>query len=356
MGEYVQKGRCNKCVLPNNNESVSDPNSVCELCSNPNLLSHIAVKPDESHLLQIISEIKSGFMNKEYDCLLAWSGGRDSTFMLYELVSKFKLNCAAVFGITPFTPVEIIENVRNISKTLNVKLIEINTPANHSKIAGFCLKLYEKHKLPILINLACSSCKFVNRAIFKTAAKLNIKTVIYCGNRFEYFSGPASIDINTSDRFSIKTMLLDLFLRIKKGVKLIADCPALIKYLPTFFSASVLYINQYSVYLKLRYPGIYRFDYFHYADWDEAKVESALRELQWKLPAGCNSTWRADCVFEAVKNKAFKEQLGITYSEALYSNLIRAGKMTREDAIARLEKEGISEQRYKEAMRVCEGK
>jgi hypothetical protein len=68
---------------------------------------------------------------------------------------------------------------------------------------------------------------------------------------------------------------------------------------------------------------------------------------------GCNSTWRADCVFEAVKNTAFKQQLGFTYAQAMYSNLIRGGKISRENAIDRLKKEGISEPRLHEALKLC---
>ena len=107
------------------------------------------------------------------------------------------------------------------------------------------------------------------------------------------------------------------------------------------------------MYLRLRYPDIYRFDYYHFADWDETEIHAVLTSLGWKLPFGCTSTWRADCVFEAVKNTAFKSRLGFTYPHAMFSNLIRGGKMTREDAFVRLEKEGISEPRLLEALKLC---
>jgi hypothetical protein len=345
---------CKTCVLPESPLFHLDATGNCALCNSPSLFKHILKKTDSARLDQIIERIKENGKNRKFDCIVAWSGGRDSTFMLHELVTKYNLRCAAVFGKTPFTPKEITESVQSISRRLNVKLIEIETPSNHQEIAGYCLKEYLRTQLPILIYLACSSCKFVNREIFKQAQRLEIKSVIYGGNRFEYFpGGPASIDIHSENRYSFAAMMRDAMGRLIKGMNILARSPALFRHLYSFFAASVLYVNQYSVFLRLRYPGIFRFDFYHFADWDEGKINAVLKLLGWRLPAGCTSTWRADCVFEAVKNTAFKRQLGITYAQAMYSNLIRGGKMTRENALIRLEKEGISEPRLHEALRLC---
>lgn len=345
---------CKTCVLPESPLFHLDAAGSCNLCNSPSLFKHILKKPDDAKLDQIIQRIRENGKNRKFDCIVAWSGGRDSTFMLHELVTKYGLRCTAVFGKTPFTPKEIIESVHSIAKTLKVELIEIETPSNHQEIAGYCLKEYLRTQLPILIYLACASCKFVNREIFKQARRLGIKSVVYGGNRFEYFpGGPASIDIHSENRYSFATMARDTIGRLIKGTSILASSPALFKHLYTFFEASVLYVNQYTVFLRLRYPGIFRFDFYHFADWDEEGIHAVLNQLGWRLPAGCNSTWRADCVFEAVKNAAFKQQLGITYAQAMYSNLIRGGKMTRENALIRLEKEGISEPRLREALKLC---
>jgi len=345
---------CKTCVLPESSLFHLDSTGNCRLCNSPSLFKHIVKKPDSEKLSQLIEQTKRNGKNKKYDCIVAWSGGRDSTFMLHELVKTHNLRCAAVFGKTPFTPNEIIDSVYSIAKKLEIELIEVQTPANHQEIASYCLKEYLKTPIPIFINLACSSCKFINKEIFKQAQRLGAKTVIYGGNRFEYFpSGPASIDINSENRYSFLNMVRDNISRLIKGAGILTTSPALLKYCLTFFKASVFYVNQYTVYLRVRYPDIVRFDYYHFADWDEGKIKVALNDLGWKLPSGCNSTWRADCVFEAVKNTAFKKQLGFTYAQAMYSNLIRGNKITREEALDRLEKEGISEPRLHKALELC---
>jgi len=345
---------CKNCLFPlMENQPASNGN--CHVCNSPETYKHIIKPPDLEKVNQLISETKERGKNSEYDCIVAWSGGRDSTCMLYELATIHKLRCVAVFGKTPFTPKDIIDNVHRIANKLNIKLIEVDTHKNHKKIATFCLKEYIRTKIPILINLACAPCKYINNTLYVYAKKLKINTVISGGNRFEYIpAGPASINVgNSENRYSVSSMIKDVFSRLFKGVGVIASSPVLLRYLVTFFKAAILYVNHYSIYLRMKYPKVGRFDYYHYADWNEKRIEEILNIVGWKLPKDCTSTWRADCVFDAIKNTAFRDQVGFTYGQALYSNLIRAGKMTRDEGLEKLKKENISQKRLSEALKLC---
>lgn len=345
---------CKTCVFPINDTNSDNHSDNCYICNSPDTYKHIVKPPDLKKLESLITETRSLGKNSEYDCLVGWSGGRDSTCMLYELVTKHKLRCVAVFGKTPFTPQEIIDNVRAISKKLNIRLIEVDTHKNHLEIATFCLKEYLKTKIPILINLACAPCKYINPSLYKYARELKVNTVISGGNRFEYIpAGPASIDVGTENRYSVVSMLKDNFKRLFMGIGILASSPILFKFIIVFFKASVLYVNHYSIFMRLRFPGILRFDYYHHADWDEKKIDEILQTVGWQIPQGCTSTWRADCVFDAIKNTVFRDQVGFTYGQALYSNLIRAGKITRQQAIINLKKENISAFRLNEALKLC---
>ena len=73
--------------------------------------------------------------------------------------------------------------------------------------------------------------------------------------------------------------------------------------------------------------------------------------MGWELPPGCNSYWKADCDFAEIKNIMFKKTAGVTYADALFSNMVRLGYISREEAIARDETEGkTSEVRLKRAL------
>lgn len=345
---------CSSCVLPRCSSVRIDNNGLCSICNSELQFKHLSRGPDNETLSKLLDKIKSAGISGNYDCIVGWSGGRDSTALLYELTKIHKFRCIAVFFKTPFTPAEIIENVRSISKKLGVVLIEKETPKNHLKIASFCLKQYQRTNQPILLNLACASCKYLNRDMFKLARKMKIKSIIYAGNNYEGIPlGPADIKLNMGNRYSFLSMLIDNIIRVMKGFTFLVKSPSLIKYLPVFFKATVLYVNPYTIYLRLRYPEIFRFDYYFYADWDEKKVSSILQELEWKLPEGCVTQWKADCVFEAVKDEVYRRNQGFSYRQAMYSNLIRAGKMSRPEALLRLEKESCTEPRLLKALKLC---
>lgn len=344
---------CQACVLPESSVVRIADNGKCNVCNSKDL-KYVISHADREKLRSIIGEIRKKGASSEYDCIVGWSGGRDSTALLYELVKTHNLRCVAVFFRTPFTPDEILVNVHSIAKKLGVRLIEKQTPANHLKIASFCIKQYAKTRMPVLINLACASCKFLNREMFRLTRKMKIRSIIYGGNQYEYVPlGPAAIEVSSENRFSFTAMLKDNLLRLKKGTGFLISSPRLLRYFFTFFKASFLYVNPYTIYFRFRYPGISRYDYYLFAEWEEKRINFILNELEWKLPEGCNSTWKADCTFEAVKNSVFKESLGFTYAHAMYSNLVRAGQITREEALKRLEKENVSEKRLGDALRLC---
>jgi len=272
------KNVCEKCVLPESTVIHMDSKGVCNVCNSKELNRFILGKPDNAKLLEMIEQTRERGKFADYDCLVGWSGGRDSTCLLYELVNTHKLRCVAVFGQTPFTPLVIVNNVHSIAEKLGVRLIEFNTPNNHLEVARFCLTTFAKTKAPIMINLACASCKEVNIEVFKQAKRLGVKTIIYGGNRYEYIPlSPAAVDMDSKNRFSFYTMLKDNTIRIKRGIMVLLSSPRLLKYIFTFFKASVLYVNFYTVYLRLRFPKIERFDYYFHADWDESRVFEILK-------------------------------------------------------------------------------
>jgi hypothetical protein len=342
---------CQKCILPIDNNL--NKNKCC-YCSNDQLLKHITSKPNESELRKLMALVKKQGQENQYDCIVGWSGGRDSTHLIRLLTQDYHLRVLAVFGQTPFTPPEIVENIHSISTLLKIDVITIEPHRKHLEVSSYCLKKYLRDHNPILVNLACAPCKFINREIFKIAKKNKINTIFYGGNHFEYFpNGPASIDLNDSNRYSFKSMIRDNCKRIIKGLSSICKSPSLLKYFPLFSKASILFVNQYTVYFRLRYRTIQAIDFYHYKKWDENEVNHSLKTLNWTLPKGCNTTWRADCTFESVKNSIFHKELGFTYNTAFYSNMIRSGYMNRNEALARIKREKISSYRLKKSLDLC---
>ncbi|MEM4397272.1 MAG: N-acetyl sugar amidotransferase, partial [Candidatus Woesearchaeota archaeon] len=75
--------RCNKCTLPITWETLYlDDNGTCNICNNWDIKKkEINWEEREKEFLKICEEVKS--KNCSYDCIVPFSGGKDSTFTLY---------------------------------------------------------------------------------------------------------------------------------------------------------------------------------------------------------------------------------------------------------------------------------
>ncbi|UCC45666.1 MAG: hypothetical protein JSU65_07035, partial [Candidatus Zixiibacteriota bacterium] len=287
---------CSKCGIPKAKNIPLDAVGECHICQNwDDYRQRI-----EGDFSTISESIKERGLGRPYDCIVGISGGRDSAYMLYKLVKDYDLRCAAVFVENAFTPSESVENVKKTSQKLNVKLYQRRIASDyHIEIAKKMIAFWQKSHNPVFSNLACAPCKLFNKFLFELANRLKVNTIMYGGNPYEFFYvGPADTSKSRSGKFTFSAMLYDSFSKIVKGAALVCSNVGIVKYLPIMVKASIMYCNQYTTYLKLRYRKITPYDFFHYYDWDEEEMNSILGELGWVMPKGCVSTWRADCEFE----------------------------------------------------------
>jgi hypothetical protein len=350
--------RCAHCILPRHLDFLSfSDDGVCNLCrAAEQSLKEVGRKESsEEKLNEIIEKIRERGKGKQYDCLVGLSGGQDSSYLVYLLTQKHKLRVLTTYYRTPFTPDVIDENVRRIVKKLDLKLVEIKIPWDqHLDAARRYFLLWQKKPLAEIANLTCIVCKLVNREVFRVARTYNIKSVVCGGNRYEELQLlPAfSAEDVTAEAHTFWNQSRKMFKTLKKGMSVVFKCLPVIRYLPLSVKVSLFYITLHSPYLRLRYSDIDCVDYFFHADWREKDcVETIQSKLGWQLPTGCIGTWKADCDFADIKNYMFYKTTGASYADAMLSNMIRDGQITREKALKLLEgNRGISRVRLKRAL------
>jgi len=357
--------RCNSCVLPKSNYFDFDDYGTCSLCNAAKRINVVSrdLERRTDRLDEAIEKIKERGRGQPFDCVVGVSGGRDSSYLLYLLVQKHNLRCLATYYRTPFTSDITDTNVRRLTDKLNVPVVEMGISKElHRRIAREFVILWTEKPYPIIANMACAPCKLVNREILKTARANGVKAVITGANKFEAVQIASGISRNAvlatdaaAKQLSIRVQLQRTLLLTKKGVEALGTSIKLWKYISLGFQASVMYISPYTPYLRFRYPNISILEYFYFAEWNEAQCEKALQELGWELPSGCKSTWKSDCSFTELKNSMFRKMTGITYMDAFISNMVRAGILSREEALRRIEVEGkLSPERISEACKILE--
>jgi hypothetical protein len=292
------------------------------------------------------------------------SGGRDSSYLLYLLRRKHQLRCLAAYYRTPFTSDVTDANVRRLTRILDVPLVELEVSTElHRRVARELTILWTEKPLALVVNMACAPCKLLNREIFKVARANGIRSVVFGANKSEAVQiaagvsgeGTLTSSAMAARQLALRSQLQTSILLVKRGLDVLGASPKLWKYLPLGIQASLMYIGPHTPYVRFRYPGIYALEYFYFAEWNEKESEEALAQVGWELPPGCNSTWKSDCSFAELKNSLFRKTTGASYLDALLSNMVRTGMISRDEAMRRLEVEGrVSIERLTDAFETME--
>lgn len=115
--------KCKRCLLPETYETIEfDESGICNICrSNEVKKGKIDWKERKSLLDKLIEKFRG---KHDYDCIIPFSGGKDSTFQLYYLVTEYKLKPLVVRFNHGFMRDTIQNNNQRTFKKLGVDVIE----------------------------------------------------------------------------------------------------------------------------------------------------------------------------------------------------------------------------------------
>lgn len=114
--------RCTKCLLPETHESISfDEQGVCSICR------QVEFKDDQidwNKRKQDLTELIESHRGKyDYDCIVPFSGGKDSVWTLYYLMKEYKIKPLVVRFDHGFLRPNLNENTINVLRNLGADFI-----------------------------------------------------------------------------------------------------------------------------------------------------------------------------------------------------------------------------------------
>jgi N-acetyl sugar amidotransferase len=113
---------CTKCVLPETHETIEfDKVGVCNVCRQHEFKKEKINWDTKEKDFEEILELYRG--KKSYDCIVPFSGGKDSVYTLWRLVKTFKLKCLVVSFDHGFYRPGLIKNRERVFKKLGVDSI-----------------------------------------------------------------------------------------------------------------------------------------------------------------------------------------------------------------------------------------
>jgi len=111
--------KCVKCGLPETFETIEfGPDGVCNVCVQHNFKKDVIDWSSRKLMLDKVIEENRG--KYEYDCIVPFSGGKDSTFTLYYLMKEYNLKPLVVQFNHGFMRPQLLKNNERTFKELGV--------------------------------------------------------------------------------------------------------------------------------------------------------------------------------------------------------------------------------------------
>jgi tRNA(Ile)-lysidine synthase TilS/MesJ len=318
-GEMLK--RCSKCVLPETYPGIAfNEHGVCSYC----LIHRDRTPWGEAALKSLVEPYRE--RGKAYGCMVALSGGRDSTFAANYAVKVLGLKPLLFTFDNGFMPDQTKENIRNTVAMLGTDHVVAKRDDMKKSVKCF-LSAWVHTPSPAMIGLLCTGCRTgYLQELVKTVRAYDIPLVITGAGEPERSFAERLLSSDRSRRRMLP-LLSGFAAQVIKEPRYISSISFLTMVAKEFFFRFL-----YKVKKQVRMTAIFR-----YIEWDEQKIASTIeRELKWKKPAYSNSSWRADCKLNELKNYMYMETLGFTKHDELLSGMIRRGLLTRESALQRL--------------------
>lgn len=315
--------RCTKCILPETMPLISfDEEGVCNYCRNHKPISHLG----KEELMKLVAPFRR--QDGQPDCIVAFSGGRDSSYGLHLVKKELGLHpIAYTYDWGMITDLGRRNQARMVG-ALGVEHIIVSADIKRKRdnIRKNVLAWLKKPDLG-MVPLFMAGDKQAEFYAEELKRKTGIKLVFYCrGNELEneeFKWGHCGIT-NGSPQGVLHNLSV--------GGKL-----QLARYYGTQFLLNPSYLNSslwdtafaYCVAYLMPLEFVYL---WHYLPWEEKKIVSTLkREYDWETET--DVSWRIDDGSVAFYNYIFYKMQGFTENDTFRSNQVREGIITRQKAL-----------------------
>ncbi|MDX2082650.1 MAG: hypothetical protein SFV53_01505 [Rickettsiales bacterium] len=315
---------CSKCILTSQVPNISfDKDGICNFCIDYEEEKKYLDRDYEALEEKMLSTLKVS-KKHPYDCMVLYSGGKDSTYMLYRLANHYGLRVLAFTFDNHFIPPETYANIDRVLKKINVDHIVYKPSWNLNKTifnASFQnSSLQERSKeLAFMIGHACWPC-FTQIALhsFKLAAEKNIPNVVVG-------TTPGQLRQKKYDLKSKFDGLADAHKHM------IAPMINLLKVLGKKDAISAL---DASLWIKLKIARMKLVPFFEYNKYNEHHVyETIEKELDWRKTKSTDSC-STNCQLNSLGIAIHQKKYNLHPYVIPLARDVREGLMTREEAFA----------------------
>lgn len=329
--------RCAKCLLPESYPGLSlDEHAICNHCHTYQPKQRWG---SQSELLYLGHRYQ-GSNPGGYDCLVALSGGRDSSFTAWYAVKQMGLKALGYTFDNGFMPEETKRNVERVTRVLGMDHVYFR-PGDMPRFERHLLRSWQAAPSPATIALLCTGCHSGYQiGLRRVAREHGIKFVISGSGepQTSFAERLLAHDPREPRRDLSRRNLLRGFAREMIHNPRFVLQPRCVQAL----------VNEFSYRYALRAkPAFQEAPIFRYLDWNETLImDTITRELGWQAGAHTTTSWRSDCQIHTIRQYLYRELLGFTKNDDMLACLIREDRISQEEARRRLERENVVAEDY----------
>jgi len=313
--------RCARCVLPETFPGISyDDEGVCNFCRSFRGRKRLdrSIEKYRRRFEKLLDEHRRV---GGYDCLMAYSGGKDSTYTLVVLKETYNLSVLALTVDNGFISPRSLDNIRNVVEGLGIDHIlykprfdilkKIFSEAKKSQM--YARKTLER------ASTICTSCMGLVKFIaLRMAIESNIPFIVYGWSPGQ---APITASIFRNNPSMIRSMQKAIFDPMHEAAG---------SGLENYFLTEEHFATE------GRFP--YNISPLAFLEYDEDRIHETITKLGWERPKDTdpNST---NCLLNSYANRIHMESFGYNPYVFELAKLVREGYMDRGEAIERLETE-----------------
>lgn len=336
--------RCTRCLLPESMPYISfDQGGVCNYC-----LTYESVElKGESALETLLTKHRR--QDGSPDCLVAFSGGRDSSYALHLLKTELGMNPIAYTYDWGMVTDLARRNQARLCGKLGVEHIWVSADikAKRKNIKRNVDAWMRRPDLGMIPLFMAGDKQFFYHA-HKVMEQTGIELMVFATNHYEktdFKIGFCGVPpIRDEKRPNILTASQKFGL-IRYYIK---------QYLlnPAYINLSLLdtldaFVSYYMLDNETRFLHL-----FDYLEWNEEEIDRVLiDEYGWETAEDSSSTWRIGDGTAAFYNFIYRTVTGFSEQETFRSNQIRSGVITREEGGRLVEAE--SNHRFESIREYC---
>jgi len=312
---------CNRCILPDTFPGIKfDDHGICNHCRREEKAAKKAFAKKaiyQERLDDLINDIKG--KASSYDAILAFSGGKDSSYTLKILKTRYDLRILALTFDNHFVSPVAWDNISTITDVLETDLIRFRPPWQITKKLFSLTSQEDIFSKPTLLRAStiCTSCiGLVKSLVLKTALEMSIPLVAFGWS-------PGQAPIQSAILKTNPAMVHQNQLALKKAF-------------PSEISQAM---NQYfipdSYYEKCKdfFPqNIHPLAFF---DYNEESIKKELNDIGWKAPEDTDTN-SSNCLLNAFANYCHIKRHGFHPYVWEIANMVRQNIIDRDEGIQKI--------------------